>query len=57
VQVADRFHLLDDLGDAIERLLDRHRSALLDLTLPSTLVTVGVLATKGLIPSVDLVRV
>src|SRR5712691_4947791 len=27
VQVADRFHVLDDLGDAVERVLDRHRSA------------------------------
>ncbi len=42
VQVADRFHVLDDLGDAVERVLDRHRSALRELTLPSTLATVGV---------------
>jgi transposase len=41
VQVADRFHLIDDLGDAVERVLDRHRSALRELTLASTLATVG----------------
>jgi transposase len=41
VHVADRFHVLDDLGDAVERVLDRHRSALRELTLPSTLATVG----------------
>jgi transposase len=42
VQVADRFHLLDDLADAVERVLARHRSALRELTLPSTLATVGI---------------
>lgn len=42
VQVADRFHVLDDLGDVVERVLDRHRPALRELTLPSTLATVGV---------------
>ena len=31
----------DDLGDVIERVLDRHRSALRELTLPSMLTTVG----------------
>jgi transposase len=44
VQVADRFHVLDDLGDAVERVLDQHRSALRELTLPSILTTVGVAA-------------
>jgi transposase len=38
-QVADRFHLLDDLGDAVERVLDQHRSALRELTLSSSLAT------------------
>jgi transposase len=41
VQVADRFHVIDDLGDVIERVLDRYRSALRELTLPSMLTTVG----------------
>jgi transposase len=39
-QVADRFHVVDDLGDAIERVLDQHRSVLRELTLPSPLATV-----------------
>jgi len=34
VQVADRFHVIDDLGDVVEQVLDRHRSALRELTLP-----------------------
>jgi hypothetical protein len=33
VQVADRFHLID-LGDAVERVLDRYRPVLRELTLP-----------------------
>jgi transposase len=49
VQVADRFHLLDDLGDAVERVLDRHRAALRELTLPSTLATVGMADDRALL--------
>jgi transposase len=41
IQVADRFHVIDDLGDVIERVVDRHRSALRELTLPSMLTTLG----------------
>jgi transposase len=40
-QVADKFHLFDDLGDAVERVLDQHRSALRELTLPSSLATLA----------------
>ena len=40
LQVADRFHVIDDLGDAIERFLDRHRSVLRELALPSPVVAV-----------------
>ncbi|MDQ6672013.1 MAG: ISL3 family transposase [Chloroflexota bacterium] len=35
VQVADRFHVIDDLGEAVEQVLDRHRSALRELTVAS----------------------
>jgi len=34
VQVADRFHVIDDLGEVVEKILDRHRPALRELTLP-----------------------
>jgi transposase len=41
VQVADRFHVIDDLGEAVEQVLDRHRSVLRELTLPSRIATIG----------------
>jgi len=41
VQVADRFHVIDDLGEAVEQVLDRHRSVLRELTLPSRTETIG----------------
>jgi len=43
VQVADRFHLIDDLGDVVERILDQHRSALRELTLPPSNGTTAVI--------------
>jgi transposase len=33
-QVADRFHLIKNLGEAVEQVLTRHRSSLAQLTLP-----------------------
>lgn len=37
VQVADRFHLLKNLGEAVEEVLDRHRGSLRSLHLPCPL--------------------
>jgi hypothetical protein len=45
-QVADRFHILDDLGDAVEHLLDRHRSVLRELVVPSPVAVVEDAATQ-----------
>jgi hypothetical protein len=45
VQVADRFHVVDDLGDAVEHFLDRHRSVLRELVVPSPVAVVVDVAT------------
>jgi transposase len=45
VQVADRFHLIKNLGETVEQVLARHRSSLAQLTLPVDA------ATQTLIPA------
>jgi transposase len=44
VQVADRFHVIHDLGEVVEQVLDRHRSALRELTLPPPGATMTAIA-------------